>query len=461
MLHWTIGAACAGALRATHNCQNLCYDPLMRSFPRLIALAFILGITILPAAASTPSPTLVGRVSAADAGAGLQPAGGDWADAVVNEPVAEGMSIRSGTQGRAEIRLAGITVALAPETTLAILRLDDREVQLGLKAGHVDLSVGPRNPIQLEVDAAKGPILLDAPGRYGIDADNGLVGKLAAPDSAAVPSEVPATMPGAAALADNGDWERSDIGWVWYPKNLAADWAPFRDGSWHYLKPWGWIWADAAPWGFAPSHYGRWERVNDRWGWVPGSGEDMGRFLPASVAFLGTPGIGLSYAGGSGPAVAWFPLAPGEAYWPADRGAPPAALVNAVYKNRDFASAVPRAVFVNGKPVAGALVDIPKRRLDIAPVMPGWPNIAPAAPKLFAAIKPATPRPPAPPRIAVAAKPAAAGRIALDTPAHRRPKHVAAVHHAHSARPLKVAAAAPRAEHDHRHVAEARHILRQ
>src|SRR6185312_11955520 len=97
-------------------------------------------------------------------------------------------------------------------------------------------------------------------------------------------------------------------------------------------------WIDNALWGFAPSHYGRWTRIGDRWGWLPGDGKD---FSPATVAFLGTPGIGLSYAGGSGPAVAWFPLAPGETYWPADKGDAPAAIVNATYRNRRFASAVP------------------------------------------------------------------------------------------------------------------------
>jgi hypothetical protein len=433
----------------------------MRSFPLLIASVLTLGITTLSAVAATPWPARVGRVSTAETGAGLRTAGGDWTDAAVNEPVAEGMALRTGTQGRAEIRLSGVTVALAPETTLEILRLDDREVQLGLDSGHVDVSVDRRNATKLDVDAVKGRIDLDAPGRYGIDADNGLVGKLAAPDAAALPDQVPTSMPGAAALAASGDWERSDNGWTWYPKNLSADWTPFRDGSWHYLKPWGWVWADAAPWGFAPSHYGRWARVGDRWGWVPGSGDGASHFVPASVAFLGTPRIGLSYAGGSGPAVAWFPLAPGEAYWPAAEGDPPAALINAAYKYRRFASAVPRAVFTGGKPAADAVVDIPARRLDVAPVMPGSPGLTPPAPKLVAALPPirvraAKPAPPPPSLAAAAPKPAPA-KIALDAPAHPRARRAARTH----APPVRVAAAPPHPEHDHRHDAEAHHILRQ
>ncbi len=433
----------------------------MRSFPRLIASVLILGATTLTTVAATPWPARVGRVSLAETGASLRPAGGDWTDAAVNEPIAEGSSIRSGTQGHAEIRVSGITVALAPGTTLDILRLDDREVQLGLRAGHIDLSVDRRNSTRLEVDAAKGPIRLDGLGRYGIDADNGIVGKLAAPDSAAIADQVPATLPGGAALAGNGDWEQSEIGWTWYPKNLPADWRPFRDGSWHYLQPWGWVWADAAPWGFAPSHFGRWTWAGDRWGWVPGSGEPAGNFVPATVAFLGTPEIGLSYAGGSGPAVAWFPLAPGEAYWPAGHGDPPAALIDAAYKNRRFASAVPRAIFISGKPAAAAVVDIPERRLDVAPVIPGSPQLEPPAPRLVAGLPPIRPPEPAPPPPLAAAMPKPApARIALDVPALPLAKYIATARRPH-APPLRLAVAPPLSEHDRRHIAEAHHVLRQ
>ncbi len=432
----------------------------MRSLPLLIASVFVLGIATLSAVAATPWPARVGRVSLAETGAALQAVGGEWADAAVNEPVAAGASIRSGSQGRAEFRLSGIAVTLAPGTTVDIVRLDDAAVQLALPSGHLDLSVEGRNAANLQIDTAQGPIHLDGPGRYGIDASNGLVGKLAAPDGAALPDQVPATMPGAAALAATGDWERSEIGAIWYPKNLPAGWTPFRDGSWRYLQPWGWTWIDAAPWGFAPSHYGSWARVDDRWGWVPGSSDAVTRFAPATVAFLGTPGIGLSYAG-PGPAVAWFPLAPGETYWSADKGDPPATLMAAAYKYRRFATAVPRAVFVNAKPVAIAVVDIPDRRLDLAPVIPGSPKLAPPAPKPVAALATITAPKPATPRlIAAVPEKRAAAKIALDAPARPHAKHVAAAHRPH-APPVKTVAAPPHPDHGRRQIAEAHHILRQ
>jgi non-ribosomal peptide synthetase component F len=158
------------------------------------------------------------------------------------------------------------------------------------------------------------------------------------------------------------------------------------------------------PWGFATSHYGRWARIDDRWAWVAGARNEHPVYAPALVAFLGTAGVGISYPDGHGPAVAWFPLAPGEIYWPsytndletirginagagADlaviaagaSGSAPAAVINGDYQNRRFASVVPRPVFTGGREVARAMIDLPERRLDNAPLLAGSPQIPPAA----------------------------------------------------------------------------------
>ena len=136
--------------------------------------------------------------------------------------------------------------------------------------------------------------------------------------------------------------------------------------------------------------------------------------MPAAVAFLGTAGVGISYPDAFSPAVAWFPLAPGEVYWPsftndpeairrlnagsgvdpativpaeigpaeigsARKDMPPANIINGQYRNRRFASVVPRPVFVGGKPVADALIALPVRRLEHAPLLAGSPGIEPQA----------------------------------------------------------------------------------
>jgi hypothetical protein len=115
-------------------------------------------------------------------------------------------------------------------------------------------------------------------------------------------------------LDQYGDWQdTSDYGAVWYPTQVAADWAPYRDGHWAYIAPWGWTWVDDSPWGFAPYHYGRWAYTHRGWGWIPGPREVRPIYAPALVAFVG--GGGWSVGIGGGP-VGWFPLGPGEIYNP-------------------------------------------------------------------------------------------------------------------------------------------------
>jgi hypothetical protein len=106
---------------------------------------------------------------------------------------------------------------------------------------------------------------------------------------------------------------------VWYPQVAVADWAPYRYGHWSWIAPWGWTWIDDAPWGFAPFHYGRWTRIHERWAWVPGRLTARPYYSPAMVAFLGGDGAQFSLSIGAGPAVGWYPLAPGEAWWPTYR----------------------------------------------------------------------------------------------------------------------------------------------
>ncbi len=118
-------------------------------------------------------------------------------------------------------------------------------------------------------------------------------------------------------LDDNGTW-RADAtyGNVWYPSRVGADWAPYRDGHWAWVDPWGWTWVDDAPWGFAVSHYGRWTNLHGTWGWVPGPVRSRAYYAPALVAFVGGDNFRLTISGGSVGGIAWFPLGPREVYRP-------------------------------------------------------------------------------------------------------------------------------------------------
>ena len=196
-------------------------------------------------------------------------------------------------------------------------------------------------------------------------------------------------------LDDYGRWQYvGGYGTVWVPSNVASDWAPYRDGHWAYIDPWGWTWVDDEPWGFAPFHYGRWAYAGSRWCWVPGPVAVRPVYAPALVAFVG--GVGISIGGG--PGVGWFPLAPGEVYVPYYRGSRgyverinvtntvvnvtrvtnvynvSANVTNITYVNQrvnNGVTLVSRDTFVNARPVSGIWDasthgNWPKRRLNAA-----------------------------------------------------------------------------------------------
>jgi hypothetical protein len=436
----------------------------MRS-PRLFfGVAVVLGLAAIPAAADDAAPAAVGRVATVVGGVDYAARGTGWSLALVNEPVFAGTSLRSDAAGRAALEVVGARVALAPASELAVATLSPDLVQIGLKAGrigiHLDASMAART---VEVDLREGGVWLSAPGDYDIAAGGehmparvavfagaakfggdaaaadiapGTIALLhgiapvgvtasaavsdgftdwwraAATDDDLAPStHLSAAIAGAAELAGNGVWKTDPTyGEVWYPRGLLDDWAPFRYGRWRLLAAGGWTWIDDAPWGFAPAHYGAWVQIDDRWAWVPGPQSDAPAYVGARVAFLGTPEIGLSSAGGT--AVAWFPLGPGEQ---------PGETPPDDFHNRHFASAVPRAVFVGGKPVSNSLIDLPEWRVADAPIIDGAfallpPQPRPAAAVLFAARKPAAGR-----GVTVAARARAAVKTIAVKTAARKP----------------------------------------
>jgi hypothetical protein len=122
-------------------------------------------------------------------------------------------------------------------------------------------------------------------------------------------------MVGVRDLDDHGYWESSyEYGRVWYPRAVSDDWAPYRNGRWSWVQPWGWTWIDDAPWGFAPFHYGRWVRLGGRWAWYPGSYVGRPVYAPALVSFYG--GNGWSVNVSVGPTYSWVPLGWNEPYVP-------------------------------------------------------------------------------------------------------------------------------------------------
>jgi hypothetical protein len=369
-----------------------------------VLLGVLCGLSLITstARADDPASARIGRLSAVSRAVQYHSPVGDWSAALVNEPVAAGVGVRSPRGATAALDIGDSRLALDGASELQILRLDGDAVQVALSQGRMFLHLaGGSLAKTIEIDLPGGGVWLAAPGDYDIvagDAHNPARVKVfagqAAPGGGLEDSVIAAAPPdafdaawrggsdagddtahtplgvtGAETLAANGEWASdSTYGDVWYPKDLPVDWMPYRYGSWRYLAPWGWTWIDAADWGFAPSHYGAWVRLDGRWAWAPGPSKDEPAYSPAVVGFLGTAGIGLSRPGNDGAAVAWFPLAPGESV---DEG-------NAVSSvNRRAASIVPRALFAGGKPVPAGLLEFPEWRLDDAPVILGALNIPP------------------------------------------------------------------------------------
>ncbi len=303
----------------------------------------------------------------------------DWAPAVVNFPFSTGDEMWTEPDGRAELLIGTARLRLQGSTQLFATTLDDKLQHYELARGRVDLKVGAIIAGQtLEIATPRGTAILAANGDYVIEAGTtedatrigvrsgsarfrdvnnkefalaaGQIGVLSGPQEQAqfeMLRQAPPPMPqewaardriytaapaaaqsytaapeltGVNELSYYGDWSNnSQYGRVWAPRNVAADWAPYRYGHWSYVQPWGWTWIDDQPWGFAPSHYGRWVNASNRWYWVPPQERTRVVYAPAVVGFLDGTSLDTVLGAAAGAAlasVAWYALGPTDVYVP-------------------------------------------------------------------------------------------------------------------------------------------------
>ncbi|RAN83056.1 hypothetical protein B5P43_00645 [Bacillus sp. SRB_336] len=346
-----------------------------RSGWRVLALLVLCMVATLSQAQSVGDddsadpPSRVARLSYVSGDLGLLPAGAqDWSDASVNRPLTSGDRLSTAEDARAELELGGASLRMDGQTDFGLLDLNDQLAQIELTQGTLGVTVRALDAGQsYEIDTPTVALVIDQPGRFRVDIlDNGTQvtafdgGATVYGDNNAQRTVNPgrsyrfvdsslaavaitdidrgdafdawsaerdrryATSDSSQYVSDDvvgyqdldqyGDWQDStDYGAVWYPTHVAADWAPYRDGHWAYIAPWGWTWVDDSPWGFAPYHYGRWAYTHRGWGWIPGPRGVRPIYAPALVAFVG--GGNWSVGIGGGP-VGWFPLGPGEIYNP-------------------------------------------------------------------------------------------------------------------------------------------------
>ena len=481
-------------MKTTVGFSNFCW--------RVCLVLGLFVVVVRPAFAFDDPPVRVARLNYVAGRVSFQPGGEtDWGWASLNRPMTAGDSLWTDQRSRAEMHIGSTAIRVSEQASVSFLNLDDRTVQIELNSGTINVRV--RNLYRgdvFEVDTPNLAFTVLRRGDYRITVDPGgsfttitlrdgqgqITGggqaflvdggsqiqvsgtdyisydiyDLPGRDSFDQWSRsrelreersrsaryVSPELTGYEDLDQNGTW-RTDrtYGSVWVPTHVSRNWAPYRDGHWAWVDPWGWTWVDNAPAGFVTSHYGRWAHVDGGYGgggwvWVPphreahqDAAEQRPVYSPALVTFVGDSRS--SRDSGNGGGVAWFPLAPGEVYVPAHQTSPTyvtnvnvtntvvqqTTITNVVnnsvqtttYVNQRVAgavTAVPRATFVNAQPVAQAAMRVtPSATAPVvhtAPVVPVKASVMGASTASMASAT-AMSAPPKPPD-AVASRPVVA-----------------------------------------------------
>jgi hypothetical protein len=426
----------------------------MKNYPTFKRIAFAgLGAVLLAAGAPALAdpPSRIARLAYISGPVSLAPAGeNDWENAALNSTLIAGDRLWVEPGARDEVQIGGAALRMGGGTLVTLADMDDRLTRLQMSQGRLNIRVRSVRPNEVfEIDTPNLALTIRQPGEYRIEVDpagnatmvavrrgqadvygNGNANRLGAGqayrfdgsdlrgaqlvranidefdrwsttrdrrlEQSRAARYVSPSLIGYEDLDDQGTWRSMpEYGNVWMPANVGRDWAPYRDGHWSYVQPWGWTWVDNAPWGFAVSHYGRWSRFPQGWGWVPGPRAASPVYAPALVAFINI-GSG-AYSQRERP-VAWFPLAPREAYRPSYR-ASPTYITNINITNTTFArnqvprdnqrvdyanrrvggavTAVPETAFTRRQPVSRSAIALPVAALAGAAIA----NAAPPAPE--------------------------------------------------------------------------------
>jgi hypothetical protein len=394
-----------------------------------LAPLFLLLLGAAAAVRADP-PARVARLGEAEGSVSFAPAGdNEWTDAKRNRPLTRGDRLWTDRGTRAEMQVGSSAIRLDGQTRMDIVALDDQSTQVSVTQGSVFVHVrGLAEGENFEVDTPNLAYRAAYPGDYRIDVDGAqgttrvtihsgtgavfgergqtlqlgggqqvtfrsrtltqVASQESPPDDAfdrwAVERNrredqsiaaryVPREVVGYQQLDPYGQWRRdATYGAIWFPQGMPANWAPYRQGHWNWIEPWGWTWIDDAPWGFAPFHYGRWALVDDRWAWVPGRLSVQPVYAPALVAFIG----------GSASELTWFPLAPNEPWQPpypasalyisnVNRNIPLAPVTTYAYQRRPEAlSGIAPAEFDRGRPSGSGWWRIATSLLTNAPIVP-------------------------------------------------------------------------------------------
>ncbi len=415
----------------------------------LILSVLIVGCTAasssLAQTADDSPPLIAGRISLAEGDAQIwrveEDTAGQWDAAEINDVVSPGAGLYTGANGRIEVRAGPNTFRLGTNSRGGFSQLDYATAAFNVEYGSINIHLArPEHGERTEVTATGVALDLAAPGRYRIDVvDRGAVRlsvfegygtvRAASGSTGVASSQAIVLQPGGGfnyeqaistdfdqwALArderyrnvrsaqyvspymtgyeelDNyGDWvSDATYGTVWYPRAVPVGWAPYRDGQWRWVRPWGWTWVDHAPWGYAPFHYGRWLYAGHRWCWVPGGYVRRPVWGPAFVGFVGSSAGDRIWGGVRGPLIGWYPLAPWHRYEPHYRHNPRyVTVINQTIINQPPRGVPPTvnhgpgATMVPGprfrEPVTKVALQVRPKAEELKAVAPPPLNVAPA-----------------------------------------------------------------------------------
>src|SRR5437899_11221658 len=143
----------------------------MATLRTFLSSGLFLSLLIASPALADDPPSRVGRVSAVEGSVALRPAGGEWTESAVNNPVAQGTSARTPSNGRAVLRIGGETISLAAASEIDVARLDAEATQIVLQHGRIGVRIAPEDAARtVEIDVPRGAIWLSSPGGYDIAA---------------------------------------------------------------------------------------------------------------------------------------------------------------------------------------------------------------------------------------------------------------------------------------------------
>ncbi|PJC97930.1 hypothetical protein GQ37_015595 [Janthinobacterium sp. BJB1] len=335
--------------------------------PLLNTVCAVLLSSACALALAQDPPARVGRISTVEGQVVVRAGDGEVQNALLNWPVTTDNRLTTLRGALAEFRVGAVAVRLDGDSELDVNALDDDSVSLHLSYGTVSVRV--RNPDALrglaltthqarvtlpqagwvrveagrppgvsvvsvlegtaDVDGATGSVTLRAGKRAELTDEEWRTGAVQRIAFDNWPEALPVAAPALRYVTDDttgyeeldryGAWQDdAEYGPLWLPSAVPAGWAPYSDGRWTWIAPWGWTWVDNAPWGYAPSHYGRWVLLGHRWGWAPGRERGRVPWAPALVGWVGGNDW-QQHGQRPGPGVGWFPLSPHDRYVPGYR----------------------------------------------------------------------------------------------------------------------------------------------